>query len=43
VDLAAGDFAIQVEGKDVFLARPIYIVPGHIPMNDYYPRRQVCA
>jgi hypothetical protein len=29
VNLAEGNFAIQVEGQDVFLARPVFIVPGH--------------
>jgi hypothetical protein len=26
---AKGNFAIQVEGQEVFIARPIFIVPGH--------------
>jgi hypothetical protein len=29
VDLAEGDFAIQVEGQDVFLARPIMVLRSH--------------
>ena len=29
VDLAEGDFAIQVERQDVFLTRPICIFPSH--------------
>jgi hypothetical protein len=37
VDLAEGDFAIQVERQDVFLTRPIGIFSSHNFRVDYAP------